>query len=567
MEARQRAGVRSAAGLLALLRIRDSAIVEAQRQYAYFNLRSMRDTRDAAARAALDSLAQFTASGAEAVSHALAVVPRASLEGSGALRVYAHAVADDRRSAPIDSRRGVLLRDLAPVATGWQPELYQALIDRARFGFVRQGADSFDVWRQRGAIATSTDRRVRREGFDRLYGEFAGQRDLFAFALIKTVTARDQTARLRGYPDAPTEVYRSRYLEPTGVRKLIADVRGRAQLYQRYVRNRVRFLEQAGGIPAPGPWDLSAPLGEAPRFSLDSARGIMRAALAPLGGAYAEELDSLLDPTAASLDIEPGAHRAGGGTSIGFPGTAVGVYLAGFEGYYTDLSRLVHESGHAMQTRMMARGRVLPAYAAGPNYLGEAVALFNELVVADHLARHAASSNARQFYDERFLAKAFEVVLGAQDAELEQAVYDSVAAGRVTTADDLDSLSSHVLGAYSIWEPTNPQRREQWISARLLYVDPLYLANYLYSGAIALSLFQQYRRDPGGFVPRYVRFLETGYVAPPDTLLARLGVRLSDPALIAGDFDLLRARVDELETLQVENARILQTRSSHDGTR
>jgi oligoendopeptidase F len=553
--------------MLAFLRLRDSAIVEGQRQYAYLGLRTMRDTRDATAGAALDSLGLLTAAGAEATSRALAAVakPRlgAWIRRSSGLRAYAYAIAEERRMAPRDSVRGELVPALERVVTGWQSVLYRRLIERTQFGFVHQGAESLDVWRQRGAITSSADRRVRREGFDKLYRGFAEHRDLFALSLIETVNGRNQMARLRGYADAPTAAYRSRYLEVADVRTLIARVRARAALYQRYLRNRVRFVEQAGGVPAVGPWDLSAPLGlDAPRFSLDSARAILHAALEPLGAAYAAELDSLLDPAAGSLDVLPGDHRAGGGTSIGFPGTPVGVYLFGYEGYYTDLSRLVHESAHAMQTRMLARGRVLPAYASGPNYLAEAVALFNELVVADYLGRHASGSGARQFYAERFLAKAFEVVLGAQDADLEQAVYDSVAAGRIATADDFDSLSTRVMGAYSIWEPANPQRREQWIYAQLLYNDPLYLVNYMYSGAIALSLFEQYRRDPAAFAPRYVRFLEEGYVASPPVLLAKLGVNLSDSALIASDFDVLRAHVDELELMQRENARILQGRTT-----
>jgi len=77
----------------------------------------------------------------------------------------------------------------------------------------------------------------------------------------------------------------------------------------------------------------------------------------------------------------------------------------------------------------------------------------------------------------------------------------------------------------------------------------------MYSGMIALSLFQQYRADPAGFARRYGEFLERGYVAPPVDLLRRLGIDPGDPDLLTSDFELLGERLNEVERLQAENAR------------
>jgi len=559
---KQRLPLRTGSELLALLRVQDSAIVEEERQSSYFALRASRDVRDAAAAGWSDSVAQLSGTVGAAVARAVRAVPehtlRTWLRRSPALAAYSFALFDTRHAAiHLPPAEAELIQRLTPAISGWQSELYQQLIDGTDFGSVRQGSDTLDVWRQRSAIASSPDRAVRRAGYEKLYAGFARNRHLYAFALLHTVESRNRLARLQGERDAPAQVYHSRYLDVPRVRALLANVRSRAVLYRRYCELRLRFAQREGGFAEAGPWDLTASFGmEPPRFSIDSARSIMRLALTRLGPEYAAELDSLLDPAGGRLDLTGGEHRSPGGSSIGFPGTPVGVYLFGFEGYYTDLTRLVHESAHALHTRMIARGRVPPVEASGANYLAEAVALFNELVVADYLTRHATDSQSRQFYLERFLTKGFEVVLGAQDAELEQTIYDSVAAGRLATADDLDSLSTRVMANYSIWDPKSPERRERWIYARLLYNDPLYLVNYMYSGAIALSLFQQYQRDPIAFAPRYLRFLEGGYTAGPQELLReRLGVDLSDAGVLAADFELLRSRLAELERLQMENSR------------
>jgi oligoendopeptidase F len=477
------------------------------------------------------------------------------LPGSPELRAYRFALSDIRRSAPrVPAHDAEVVQELTPEIIGWQSPLYQQLIDRTDFGSVEGQSRALDVLRDRTAIASDSERSVRRQGYQKLYAGFARQRDLYAFLLLRLVESGNRLALSLGEGSAPAQVYRSRYLELPRVRALIRELRERAALYRRYSRSRADFAGKQGGFDDAGPWDLTGGSGlPPPRFSPDSARVIMRLALAQLGAEYAAELDSLLDPHAKRLDLAGGEHRAGGGSSIGFPGTPTGVYLFGFEGYYTDLSRLVHESAHAMHTRMMARGRVPPLEGSGPNYLAEAVALLNELIVADFLKSHTTDPAGRQFYLERFLDKAFELIHGAQDADLEQTIYDSAAAGRLASADDLDSLSTRVMAPYSIWAPATAERTERWIYARLLYNDPLYLVNYMYSGAIALSLFEQLRQDPQGFSARYVRFLKGGYSAPPGELLKQIGVDVTDSGLITADFALLSSRVAELERLQTMN--------------
>ena len=76
-----------------------------------------------------------------------------------------------------------------------------------------------------------------------------------------------------------------------------------------------------------------------------------------------------------------------------------------------------------------------------------------------------------------------------------------------------------------------------------------------------------HRRLATLFRPRYEAFLQDGYVAAPDTLLAKLGVSLSDPALLDSDFELLRGLVDELEALQAQNTRVLRARARDDTAR
>jgi len=285
-----------------------------------------------------------------------------------------------------------------------------------------------------------------------------------------------------------------------------------------------------------------------PPLSFDSAAAIIRAALAPLGPGYGRELAALLNPGNGRLDIGPGRLRQSTGFSWENPGGATGVYLYWFDGRVRDISTLTHESGHAMHRRLMTLAAVPRVYTGGP-LLAEPAAQFNELVVMDYLARTSPDTATRAAALTKFLDVALDAVYGAQDADLEQQVYDSVTAGVVRTADDLDRISARVDSAYDV-PPEGDAARHRWLRVRLMWEDPLYLSNYMYSGMIALACFARYSSDSARFVRAYLSLLRGGWPAPAQELLRRhLGIEAEDPGLVRDSFALIERRLGELERL------------------
>jgi oligoendopeptidase F len=269
---------RTPQALLDLLQIGDSTILESQRQGAYFGLRAARDVRDREAEAWGDSVSRVSGVMAAALSRVVVAIPHATLDqwlaGSAGLRAYRFALRDIRRSAPrVPAHDADLVQDLTPMITGWQSPLYQQLIDRTEFGSVQSGARTLDVWRDRTAIASDSDRSVRREGYRKLYVGYARQRDLYAFLLLRTVESRNRLARSLGEASAPAQVYRSRYLDLPRVRALLQELRERATLYRRYLQSRADFARKRDGLAAVAPWDLTGGSGFRPPRSPSTARG------------------------------------------------------------------------------------------------------------------------------------------------------------------------------------------------------------------------------------------------------------------------------------------------------
>jgi oligoendopeptidase F len=476
------------------------------------------------------------------------------LAAEPALARYRFALADMRRNEryTLPGPEQALLDEFHPEMADWQYDLYQQIVAGISFGNVKTPSGELDVIRQRNVIAANPDPKVREEGFTRRYAGYASQRDLLAFTLIHTVKANSALAKSHHYTDAPARKYLSLDMKPEETRKLLDAMAKRGDVAKRYERIRSADFEREYHQPAHA-WDMSVP---APGFTpsittLAEARSIYHDALAALGAEYQSAFDALLDPANGRADVVPGGapNRYGGGFSIGSAGSTSILFYGRYDGTFKDLSVIAHEGGHAVHRQLMSDNHVIPAYVHGPHFLFESFAEFNELVLADYMAEHAAQPELQRYYRERWLEiKGLDAFYGAQDALLEQAIYDGVAAGTIRNADDLDKVTLAVDSEFSQFPATTPELKTRWAMVSLMYEDPLYDVNYVYGGLLALKYYHLYTTRHDWFVPRYIALLKNGFDAPPDELLKRfLEIDPSGSGLLEDGLKVLDTKLDKLE--------------------
>jgi oligoendopeptidase F len=471
------------------------------------------------------------------------------------LKSYRFAIEDMRRDGEhvLPENQQAQLDRFQPEIADWQYDLYDQIIAGIPFGKVQTPTGALDVIRQRNLLAANSDSAIREEAFKKRYNGFASQRDLLAFTLIHTVKAQNALAIAHHYKDAPSRKYESMYLDPGETKALMVAMGQQGDVARAYEKVLSHDFEEAFKKPMRA-WDLSAPQPGfvAPVTSLAEAPGIFHDAFAGLGAGYQSAFDALLDPGNARADVLPGGapNRYQGGFSIGFTGATSMLFFGRYDGTFKDLSVIAHEGGHAVHRGLMSAQHVQPLYAHGPSFLFESFAAFNELVLADYMAAHAADPRLRRYYLEEWMGiKGLDAFYGAQDALLEQQIYDGVSAGKIRGADDLDKITITVDSQFSTFPATTPELRNRWAAVSLMYEDPLYDVNYVYGGLLALKYYQLYGADRENFVPRYIALLKNGFDAPPATLLKRfLNIDLLDPALLADDVKLLNQRLSELQT-------------------
>lgn len=547
----------SSDNLLGALRAYDKALVEFMRHYTYLYLRYSVNTKDEqSAKDSSEMDAEFSRRTAFLQQELMRVdgpLLEKFIRQTPALRIYRFSVESARRFLPhtLSLKEEEALSATSPFNSEWQYDLYQKLLRRTRFGTVKTRGGELDVLRQRAVIASNADRAVREAGFKKLYAAYASERDLYAFALISLVRARNRLAELHRFEDAPAESFFRSYWSKPEVSRLLAQIEAVADVYKRYQRLRARYASRKLGTEEVNLWDVQAATNveRVPRFTIDEARRLIREALAPLGAEYGQELAQLLDPAQGRMDIVAGVNRKSGGFSKGFPGVTTVFFSGGFAGYYNDVRVLAHESTHAVHRQLMKNNKVLPLYAEGPHYLFEAFAIFNELLLPDYLYRQETDPQRRRYFLEQFFeGKGMTLFSVAQEEALELAIYDGIKAGRITGADDLDTLTKQIAGRYSIWAARHDELRMQWITSSLFYEDPLYDINYVWGALLALKFYEMYSRDPRSFTPRYIALMKNGFDAPPEVLLRRyLDIDMRDPRILTDAARLLESKVDLLE--------------------
>ncbi|HET6276324.1 MAG TPA: M3 family metallopeptidase [Candidatus Cybelea sp.] len=495
---------RSAHAMRGWLAEYDALLVELERHDIYVYLRAQEDDRDIADAQADDALGtledRITARVSDAAAQ-LGAASVASLARSPELVRYRYLLADAlaRGSHRLNAAQSRAV-DLAVA-----PVLAAAAASYKRF---RKSSDTI-----------------------------AANQNAYAALLISIAAARNGVARLRGFSGAAQASYFDKGLTVDSVQRALAAVAASP------AQARYRSVAQAAPKAAYSP----APLG------ISDAIPVILAAERGMGDEYAGAYAALLGAQNNRLEICTGEHCDNTGFSLGFLGTESAVYYGAFNGNVNAVRALAHESGHAVHRHFMAANQPIAAYNRGPAFMFESFALFNELLLLDHLYRTASSDSARAYYLDYFLKDAaFQVFGSAEETELESAIYRGVDDGTIRTAADLNALTVKIFARYDPALAQDPQTPLYWARDRLFFTDPLYDVNYLYAGLLALQYFSDFEREPSGFSRRYVALLKNGFNDTPAALERRfLGIDLTnEPALVANAGALIERRTAVLKGLQ-----------------
>ena len=543
----------SPANLLNALRLREQVSARYNRHIIYQQLRFATNATASASRVDAESLQSEMAGGIAFVRSELVALDDATLArhvaSEPALAAYAFVLESARRYRPYTRPAGeeTVLARLSALTGSLPAQLYREAVRRANPGTLEVDGRQQSV----SALANHADPRVREQAWRARQNAVDGQRELFAMALVDIARTRDEVARMRGFDGAIEEAHFDLLLRSDDVERLYARILARGELHRDYQTTLAERARHAAGVDALNVWDqnLVDPNRGGTLFTIDEATRAILAAVEPFGERVRREFAHLLDPANGRMDIVPGAGRVPGAFAWGVPGLMTTFfYQGGYQGTYRDLSVLAHEASHAVHGQLLGENRALVSADMGPPYLAEGLAMFFELLLNDHLIAATTDPAQRTWLREQFLWRGMLTFNVTRQAALEHAIYEGVRAGRVSSADHLDSLAVQLGRGVSIWYDRHPELRNDWNAVQHYFNTPLYVPNYAYASILGLTLYAQYHADPTGFPPRLLALLEGGSTAPPAALLHdHLGISLDDEATVNAALDLLGTQLRDLQ--------------------
>lgn len=535
----------------------DALLERGRRHHAYLHLLAARNIEDGASEAAQRDTDNAIGRLRRAVDASLRDIARQGGPGAAAAPSrYAYLLQQAQRRQPheLPAEQEALVDALADPAASSYWTLYQQIRRTTPPARIATASGERDANRDADLLAGDPQRSVRQAAWEQRWDGYTARGEMYATLLLGTVRLTAATAQLHHFASAPDAAYFGRGFDRADVERTLAAVKAGAAHYRQYRRMRAEHVQAVQHLDEAAPWDMKLPEPgfAVPQFTLAQGRAAAIAAVQPLGSDYVAHLRALLDPAQRRFDVDgTQGHRVDDGFSLSAAGVPSGLFVGRYAPSIEGPRVLIHEGGHAVHQQLMSERGLSPFYRNGPSWLFESYAILNEMLLYDHLSRSSRDPRAKAYYLQALIDDlAFQIFTSAEETELEQSIYDGVAAGTLRNAGDFDALTAKIWGQYGDWDARYPHNRHAWMSKRLLYQDPLYLVNYLYAGLLASSLYDQASATSPGFQARYRALLSDGFTAPPDVLLGTFfGHPVTPQELMDQAMAVFDTRVRELEAL------------------
>jgi len=549
----------SADRLLACLTLTDELSKEYLRLTAYAGMHSDEDTRDARylgmqaeigqVGSTLSSAASFIepeilAAGADSIAGFLAA-------GKG-LSIYRHYLDDLRRREAHTGTPGEerIIAEAGLMADG--PGDIYSVFTNADFPYPRvtvSGGESVTLTPSAFAIhRASAVREDRKNAFKAYFSCLNGYRRTFGTQLYAQVRKDIFFARARKHASSLSAALHANNIPEDVYRSLISGIRGNLGILHRYLRLRKRML----GIDSLHYHDLYAPLVKEldRRYSLDEARELILASLAPLGSDYVEVAGRVFSQR--WMDVYPTKGKRSGAYSNGIAYDVHPYILLNYNGRYDDVSTVTHELGHTMHSHLSNTGQ---PYATSHYsiFVAEVASTLNENLLFDHILRTLSDRNEKLahlgHYLEHFKATVFRQT---QFAEFELLIHEMAEAGEALTGDTLNARYLDITRAY-YGHDQGICSVDEYIGAEWAYIPHFYYNFYVFqyatsfcaSSAIAGKILGGDREA----TEKYLGLLSAGGSDYPIELLKKAGVDMTTPGPVAAALGKMERVMDEMEKL------------------
>ena len=394
-------------------------------------------------------------------------------------------------------------------------------------------------------LIQSSDRKVRKAAFKKLFGTYAAYRNTLATtynSLVKSTTLR---AKIRNYDSSLAAALDSANIPLDVYTRLIETVHAHLGPLHRYVEVKRAALD----VNRLHAYDLYAPLGKRIHIHIPYTEGLelVCKALKPLGERYLNDLQRAVK--SGWIDVYESRGKRTGAYSWGVYGVHPFVLL-NYDGRYGAASTLAHELGHAMHSyySSAAQPYINASYTI---FCAEVASTVNENLLLDYLLETETNPRKRLFYLNQYLEQVRTTVYRQTlFAEFELRAHALVESGQALTADALEALWLELNRKYyGEALVLDDEIRAEWSRIPHFY-RPFYVYQYATGYSAATALARALQTEGESAQARYLRYLQSGSSAYSVELLKAAGVDMTTPAPIEVTLQKFARRLADFESAQ-----------------
>ena len=392
-----------------------------------------------------------------------------------------------------------------------------------------------------GVFRESSDPRVRRESFEKYFGEFKKYINTFAALYGGSVKFDNYFADVRGHENALVHGLYGNAVPVSVYDSLIEAVHGALPAMGKYIDLRKKVL----GLDELHMYDLYNPMVEQENevYTYDRAKAMVKEALAPLGEEYGRLLDRAFEE--GWVDVYENKGKTTGAFSCGVYGVHPYVLL-NYTDTLDDVFTLAHELGHAMHSYLSDHAQTY----ANHDYsimAAEVASTVNEVLLLKHLMAKETDEKKTAYLLNHFI-EGFRTTLFRQTlfAEFEKKAHLMAKEGTPLTADSLNALYRELNELYYEGAVIDELQDIEWARIPHFY-RAFYVYQYAtgYSGAVTIAENILSSGDPSA----YLKFLTTGGSDYPIPELRIAGVDFEKPQVVARALKEFESAVDRLSEI------------------
>ncbi|MEM7034607.1 MAG: M3 family oligoendopeptidase [Chloroflexota bacterium] len=323
---------------------------------------------------------------------------------------------------------------------------------------------------------------------------------------------------------------------------LLDVIQGESEVFHRYFSLKAKWL----GMPKLRRYDLYAPLSKSQKTIdyADAATMVLETfdSFSPILATHAQRV---FDEQHIDSEVRAG-KRGGAFCSSVFPELTPYV-LMNYTGEVRDVATLAHELGHAIHAMMASDHTLFTFHSSLP--MAETASVFSEMLLTDHLLANETDPQVRRDLLATAIDDAYATVLRQAYFVLFEREAHKMVMENKTVEEINEAYMANLKQQFGDVIDIDEGFKWEWIMIPHIYRVPFYCYAYSFGQLMVLALYQQFKDEGAGFVPKYLKILAYGGSASPNDILTEAGIDISSPDFWRGGFRVLDRMIDELEAI------------------